>query len=88
MCYKEFVKGYRPTVENAHRHKLEIGGQLYDLEVVDTAGLDEYSFIPPDYCGDKYDGYVFVYAINNQESFNIVKVIKGKFLINQFFLRA
>ena len=52
---------------------------MYDLEVVDTAGLDEYSFIPPDYCGDKYDGYVFVYAINNQESFNIVKVIKGAF---------
>ena len=64
---------------------MEIGGQLYDLEVVDTAGLDEYSFIPPDYCGDKYDGYVFVYAINNQESFNIVKVIKGKFLIYEFF---
>ena len=40
--------------------------------------LDEYSFIPEDFSANVYDAFVFVYAIDNLESFNIVKQIKGK----------
>jgi len=78
LVYKTFEDRYRPTVETILRKDLRYNERDYPLEVVDTAGLDEYSFMPDDFTGDRYDGYCFVYAINNKESFVNVKALKAK----------
>jgi Ras family protein len=56
---------------------MKVHGQEYEVLVVDTAGQDEYSIFPTQYSVD-IDGYVMVYSIDNQKSFEVVKVIYEK----------
>lgn len=44
----------------------KVGGQEYNLFVVDTAGQDEYSVIPQSYFIN-INGYVLVYSVNSQK---------------------
>lgn len=41
-----FVDSYDPTIENTFQKTLKIRGQEYSLQVIDTAGQDEYSILP------------------------------------------
>ena len=45
----QFVDSYDPTIENTFSKAVRVGGQEYDLKLVDTAGQDEYSLIPQSY---------------------------------------
>ena len=62
----------------------------YQLELTDTAGLDEYSFFPGEY-GDltlsDYNAFIIVYAINNQETLEVAEKIKCKYLGDNSFSR-
>lgn len=49
------------------------------MKVVDTAGQDEYSIFPAQYSMDIH-GYVLVYSITSQKSFEVVQVIYEKLL--------
>lgn len=51
----------------------------YELKLVDTAGQDEYSIFPAQYSMD-FHGYVLVYSITSQKSFEIVQIIYDKIL--------
>lgn len=57
--------------------KTKIRGQEYFLKLVDTAGQDEYSIFPAQYTIDT-DGFILVYSINNQNSFQVVRVLFDK----------
>ena len=52
-------------------------GQEYEVLVVDTAGQDEFSIFPTQYTMD-IDGYILVYSIDNEKSFEVVQVIYEK----------
>ena len=56
---------------------MKIQGQDYEVLVVDTAGQDEYSIFPTQYTVD-IDGYVLVYSIDSEKSFEVVQVIYDK----------
>merc|ERR1712080_259101 len=56
---------------------MKIRGQEYEVLVVDTAGQDEYSLFPTQYTVD-IDGYVLVYSIDSEKSFEVVRVIYEK----------
>ncbi|XP_071541504.1 GTP-binding protein Rheb homolog [Panulirus ornatus] len=75
----QFVDSYDPTIENTFTKKLRIRGQDYGLELVDTAGQDEYSIFPAQYSMDIH-GYVLVYSITSEKSFEVAKVIYDKIL--------
>jgi len=49
------------------------------LKLVDTAGQDEYSIFPAQYTMD-VDGFCLVYSINNQKSFDVVRILYDKLL--------
>ncbi|KAL7035880.1 hypothetical protein ACKWTF_008601 [Chironomus riparius] len=49
----------------------------YEIKLVDTAGQDEYSIFPAQYSMD-YHGYVLVYSITSQKSFEVIKIIYDK----------
>lgn len=49
------------------------------MELVDTAGQDEYSIFPAQYSMDIH-GYVLVYSITSEKSFEVAQVIYDKIL--------
>jgi len=73
----QFVDSYDPTIENTFNKNMKIQGQEYEVLVVDTAGQDEYSIFPTQYTVD-IDGYVLVYSIDNEKSFEVVQAIYEK----------
>lgn len=74
-----FVDSYDPTIENTFQKTLKIRGQEYSLQVIDTAGQDEYSILPQSYFVN-IDGYVLVYSVNSRKSFEVVKFVYDKLL--------
>jgi len=75
----QFVDSYDPTIENTFVTTLKVQRQDYELELVDTAGQDEYSLVPQSYSMN-IDGYVLVYSVTSAKSFEVVQVIHEKLL--------
>jgi len=75
----QFVDSYDPTIENTFSKMLKYKGQEYEVLVVDTAGQDEYSIFPTQYSVD-IDGYVLVYSIDSEQSFDVVQIIYDKLI--------
>ncbi|XP_018790965.1 PREDICTED: GTP-binding protein Rheb homolog [Bactrocera latifrons] len=75
----QFVDSYDPTIENTFTKIARVNSQDYEVKVVDTAGQDEYSIFPVQYSMD-FHGYVLVYSITSQKSFEVIKIIYEKLL--------
>ncbi|KAL1691729.1 P-loop containing nucleoside triphosphate hydrolase protein [Schizophyllum commune] len=73
-----FESSYYPTIENSHQRNLVFDGLEYEVEVLDTAGQDEYSFLNPHHAVGHIHGYVLVYSINSRRSFEMVQTIHDK----------
>uniref|UniRef100_D8PRM1 Uncharacterized protein n=2 Tax=Schizophyllum commune (strain H4-8 / FGSC 9210) TaxID=578458 RepID=D8PRM1_SCHCM len=73
-----FESAYYPTIENSHQRNLVFNGSEYEVEVLDTAGQDEYSFLNPHHAVGHIHGYVLVYSINSRRSFEMVQTIHDK----------
>ncbi|XP_036790757.1 GTP-binding protein Rheb isoform X1 [Oncorhynchus mykiss] len=75
----QFVDSYDPTIENTFTKMITVNGQEYHLQLVDTAGQDEYSIFPQTYSID-INGYILVYSVTSNKSFEVIKVIHEKLL--------
>ncbi|XP_047205606.1 GTP-binding protein Rheb isoform X1 [Girardinichthys multiradiatus] len=75
----QFVDSYDPTIENTFTKTMTVNGQEYNLQLVDTAGQDEYSIFPESYTID-VNGYVLIYSVTSYKSFEVVRVIHEKLL--------
>jgi len=75
----QFVDSYDPTIENTFRKVIKVNGQEFQLDLIDTAGQDEYSIMPQSHSMN-IDGYVIVYSVNSRKSFDIAKIIHEKLL--------
>uniref|UniRef100_A0A674AR37 GTP-binding protein Rheb n=1 Tax=Salmo trutta TaxID=8032 RepID=A0A674AR37_SALTR len=75
----QFVDSYDPTIENTFTKMITVNGQEYLLQLVDTAGQDEYSIFPQTYSID-INGYILVYSVTSNKSFEVIKVIHEKLL--------
>ncbi|XP_054863174.1 GTP-binding protein Rheb isoform X1 [Amphiprion ocellaris] len=75
----QFVDSYDPTIENTFTKTMTVNGQDYNLQLVDTAGQDEYSIFPQSYTID-VDGYILIYSVTSYKSFEVVRVIHEKLL--------
>ena len=42
LTQKTFITTYDPTIENAYRQSLTVDDRLYVLDILDTAGQEEY----------------------------------------------
>ena len=64
-----FVEEYDPTIENSYQKDFEVDNQVCHLDILDTAGQDEYSAMRDQYV--KYgDAFLLMYAIDLRNSFN------------------
>lgn len=74
-----YVESYYPTIENTFTKVLKHKGQDYALEIIDTAGQDEYSILNQKHSIGIH-GYVLVYAITSRPSFEMCNIIRDKIL--------
>jgi GTPase KRas protein len=63
-----FVETYDPTIEDSYRKQVQIDSQSCMLEVLDTAGQEEYIALRDQWIRDG-EGFVLVYSISSRSSF-------------------
>ena len=63
-----FVQIYDPTIEDSYRTSISVDGELIYLDILDTAGQEEYSALRDQYMRSG-DGYVIVYSITSTGTF-------------------
>jgi GTPase KRas protein len=68
FCQNHFVPDYDPTIENMYRKHVSIASVPCVLEILDTAGQEEYSAMRDQYIRAG-QGFLIVYAVNNRKSF-------------------
>lgn len=65
----KFIDEYDPTIEDSYRKEITIKENRYILNILDTAGQDEYSAMRDQYIQNG-DGFIIVYSITSRESFD------------------
>jgi GTPase KRas protein len=69
LCLNHFVETYDPTIEDSYRKQVVIDQQSCMLEVLDTAGQEEYTALRDQWIRDG-EGFVLVYSITSRSSFS------------------
>jgi len=67
-----FVVEYDPTLEDSYRKQTEVNGFTCILDIIDTAGQDEFMAIRESYYADG-DGFVCVYDVTARSTFQDVE---------------
>ncbi|KAH8589875.1 small GTPase superfamily [Bisporella sp. PMI_857] len=68
LCLNHYVQTYDPTIEDSYCKQVVIDGQSCMLEVLDTAGQEEYTALRDQWIKDA-EGFVIVYNIYSRMSF-------------------
>eukprot|EP00123_Amoebidium_parasiticum_P010450 comp20113_c0_seq1/m.24814 comp20113_c0_seq1/g.24814 ORF comp20113_c0_seq1/g.24814 comp20113_c0_seq1/m.24814 type:complete len:194 (-) comp20113_c0_seq1:557-1138(-) len=72
----QFVEDYDPTIEDAYRKQCVVDDQAVLLDILDTAGQEEYNSMREQYMQGG-EGFLCVFSITSRESFNEVgKIVK------------
>ncbi|XP_067881140.1 GTP-binding protein Rheb-like isoform X2 [Heterodontus francisci] len=74
----EWVSNPQPF-DSAFNKTIKFDGQDFYLQLVDTAGQDEYSIFSRSHTVDVH-GYVLVYSVTSMKSFEVIKAIRSKLL--------
>jgi len=72
-----YEANYDPTIEDSYRKQVTIDGQPALMDILDTAGQEEYAALQDQWIREG-DGFLIVYAINDQSSFVHAKTIHDK----------
>jgi len=75
LCSNHFVEEYDPTIEDSYRKQVVIDGQSCLLEILDTAGQEEFTALRDQWIRD-CEGFVIIYSIISRISFEQVSVFK------------
>ncbi|RCK64655.1 GTP-binding protein rhb1 [Candida viswanathii] len=74
-----FVESYYPTIENQFSKHLKLNNQDYNIEILDTAGQDEFSLLNEKHLIGIH-GYILIYSVTSRQSFEIIEIIRDKIL--------
>lgn len=74
-----FVDSYYPTIENTFTKVFKYRGQEFTVEIIDTAGQDEYSILGSQHAIGIH-GYALVYSVTSKSSYELIKIIREKIL--------
>lgn len=72
LCLQHFVETYDPTIEDSYRKQAVIDDQACMLEVLDTAGQEEYTALRDQWIRDG-EGFILVYSVSSRSSFSRIK---------------
>lgn len=65
----KFIKKYDPTIEDFYRKQIDVDGEAMMLDILDTAGQEEFSALRDSYMRTG-NGFLLVYAVNSSSSFD------------------
>ncbi|KAL6079384.1 DNA-binding transcription factor rap1 [Balamuthia mandrillaris] len=74
-----FVEKYDPTIEDSYRKQVEVDGQQCMLEILDTAGTEQFTAMRDLYMKNG-QGFVLVYSIIAQSTFNDLPDLREQIL--------
>jgi len=69
FCAGKCPKRYDPTIEDSYRKTAEVDGKACTLDILDTAGQEEYASLRSEYMSEG-KGFVLVYSITAEDSFH------------------
>lgn len=69
-----FVKEYDPTIENSYRKQIQIDNEACVVDVLDTAGQEEYAVMRDQYINSG-QGFLVCFSVTNRSTFNSVHPI-------------
>eukprot|EP00003_Mantamonas_plastica_P019996 TRINITY_DN3238_c2_g1_i1.p1 TRINITY_DN3238_c2_g1~~TRINITY_DN3238_c2_g1_i1.p1 ORF type:complete len:190 (+),score=52.84 TRINITY_DN3238_c2_g1_i1:33-572(+) len=76
---QKFVAEYDPTIEDSYRKQTTVDGQDAVLDILDTAGQEEYKTIQDQWWREGR-GFVCVYSVTSRSSFEEVSGLREKIL--------
>eukprot|EP01130_Rhizamoeba_saxonica_P004027 TRINITY_DN1662_c1_g1_i5.p1 TRINITY_DN1662_c1_g1~~TRINITY_DN1662_c1_g1_i5.p1 ORF type:complete len:186 (-),score=42.10 TRINITY_DN1662_c1_g1_i5:32-589(-) len=74
-----FVEKYDPTIEDSYRKLLEVDNDQYMLEILDTAGTEQFTAMRDLYMKNG-QGFVLAYSIIAQSTFNDLPDLRDQIL--------
>lgn len=74
-----FVEKYDPTIEDSYRKQVEVDGQQCMLEILDTAGTEQFTAMRDLYMKNG-QGFLLVYSITAQSTFNDLQELREQIL--------
>ena len=77
FCSGVFVEQYDPTIEDSYRKLVEVNGQQYMLEILDTAGTEHFTAMRDLYIKNG-QGFILVYSIVSEGSFYELNEIRNQ----------
>lgn len=75
LIQNHFVSEYDPTIEDSYRKQVVIDGETCLLDILDTAGQEEYSAMKDQYMRTG-EGFLIVFAVNNATSFEEINAYR------------
>ncbi|KAI1379528.1 ras-domain-containing protein [Hypoxylon crocopeplum] len=79
LIQSHFVDEYDPTIEDSYRKQCVIDDEVALLDVLDTAGQEEYSAMREQYMRTG-EGFLLVYSITSDQSFEEIRVFQQQIL--------
>ncbi|KAI8899915.1 ras protein [Globomyces pollinis-pini] len=76
---QQYVEEYDPTIEDSYRKQIDIDGHASLLDVLDTAGQEEYRAMREQYMRDG-EGFLLVYSVTSRASFEEVQSLHQQIL--------
>lgn len=68
-----------PTIEDSHRKQVAVDGEVSMLDILDTAGQEEYESMQDQWFRTG-EGFLMIYAITNKKSFLEISRLRDKIL--------
>jgi len=79
FMYDEFVEDYEPTKADSYRKKVVLDGEEAQVDILDTAGQEEYAAIRDNYFRTG-EGFLCVFSITDPESFQATSDFREQIL--------
>ncbi|PHH70453.1 hypothetical protein CDD83_5433 [Cordyceps sp. RAO-2017] len=79
LIQSHFVDEYDPTIEDSYRKQCVIDEEVALLDVLDTAGQEEYSAMREQYMRTG-EGFLLVYSISSRQSFEEITTFQQQIL--------
>jgi len=70
-----FVETYDPTIEDAYRKQLVVDNRMCFVEVIDTAGQEEYATLRNQWVREG-QGFILVYSIASRSTFDRLEIFR------------
>jgi len=71
----QFLEGYDPTIEEAHRKVWSVDGEMVQLDVLDTAGAEQFTAITELYIQNA-SGFVLIFSLTQEASLRDVESLR------------